>query len=742
MNKEKKYYRSLDIIRVVSCIAVLLYHLDILKGGYLAVCTFFVLSGYLSCVKEFRKEKFSLLKYYKDRFFHIYLPLLVVVFLTVFAISIFSDITWLNLKPETTSVLFGYNNFWQLGANLDYFTRSITSPFMHFWYIAILLQFDLVFPFIYIIFKKIGESFHKLITCELLVLLSIIGMIYFFRMSEEENIMIVYYDTFTRLFSLVLGLTVGFIHSFYKPFVISKNKMLNTFIFFVYLILLIISFFVVESDSNIFAIVMILVSLVTCRLIDYGTLVLNETKNVFDKILKYLASISYEVYLFQYPVIYLLSTFAFDKTTSIFIAILITFVCSVILHFAFKKNISNKVLLVTKYLVCVVILALSLLGFKDYVLAKDNSEEMRLLEDQLSQNEEMLKKKQEEYAQRMKEENDKWESMLSEIENGEEALKDVVANLPVVGIGDSVLLGATTSLYKQFPKGYFDGKVSRTDYELNPILLDLKSKNMLGDVVIINLGTNGDCKDRCKPEIIKTLKNKKVFWVNVTNDYQVHVNSRIEKIANENDNIYLVDWVEASKGHKEYFVADGIHLTYSGREAYTKTIYDEIYKVYLDEYNAKKEEILKKHEEEEKNKITFIGNDLILNSLNKLSTTFDSAKFVTDKDYTFDSLKKEIQSSIDNNTLTYRVVFGFDNSLRLSDSKIKELVSLCEDHDIYFVLTDSNIKNIDGATYIKFYEDINSNLDYLMVDKIHLSEKGNTALSDKLNEVLNKIDEN
>ena len=36
----KKYFKYLDIIRLFSCISIFLYHLGILKGGYLAVCTF------------------------------------------------------------------------------------------------------------------------------------------------------------------------------------------------------------------------------------------------------------------------------------------------------------------------------------------------------------------------------------------------------------------------------------------------------------------------------------------------------------------------------------------------------------------------------------------------------------------------------------------------------------------------------------------------------------------------------
>ena len=143
---EKKHYGKIDLIRVISCLAILLYHIGILKGGYLAVCIFFVLSGYLSVISCFKKEKLSLKDYYLNKLKKIYLPLLVTVFITILVVSLIPSIDWINLKPETNSVIFGYNNFWQLNANLDYFTRNVNSPFMHFWYIAILLQFDLIFP--------------------------------------------------------------------------------------------------------------------------------------------------------------------------------------------------------------------------------------------------------------------------------------------------------------------------------------------------------------------------------------------------------------------------------------------------------------------------------------------------------------------------------------------------------------------------------------------------------------------
>ena len=63
LKSEKEYYRRLDIIRIISCVMVLLYHLNLLKGGFLAVCTFFTLSGYLSCMSAMKQKSFSVKKY-------------------------------------------------------------------------------------------------------------------------------------------------------------------------------------------------------------------------------------------------------------------------------------------------------------------------------------------------------------------------------------------------------------------------------------------------------------------------------------------------------------------------------------------------------------------------------------------------------------------------------------------------------------------------------------------------------
>ena len=68
----KKHYTNITILRCIICASVLLYHLNILKGGFLAVCTFFVISGYFTCISILKRNT-SLIEHYKNKFIKIYI---------------------------------------------------------------------------------------------------------------------------------------------------------------------------------------------------------------------------------------------------------------------------------------------------------------------------------------------------------------------------------------------------------------------------------------------------------------------------------------------------------------------------------------------------------------------------------------------------------------------------------------------------------------------------------------------
>lgn len=718
---EKKHYKYLDYIRVLLCIGVLFYHLNILKGGYLAVCSFFVLSGYLSYKSLFKKDKISLKEYYLNKLKRIYLPLLITVFISIFIISFFKDITWISLKQETTSILLGYNNFWQLNANLDYFARHIDSPFMHLWYIGILIQFDLIFPFIYMILKKIREKFKAKIELILTTIITLILTGLFFYSSVKLNIMTTYYNTIFRIFSIFFGITLAVLNSNYKTFT-PNNKILKNTIFIVLNLSLILMFIMVPSSAIYFNVAMFLSTIITCILIDYS--ISTESKDIIiDKPIKFISDISYEIYLVQYPLIFIFQYLNLPVYLTLILIISLTIITSFLINYSLKLKEKN----ILKIIILILILIPTILGLYKFIITKDNTKEMKELEAQLAENEKIMLERQKVLEKNRKQEQQDFEKLLSEIEQGEQDLNNVVTNLPVTGVGDSVMLGALPNLYQKFPNGYFDAKISRTAWVVNGILRDIKSSNLLGDIVILNLGANGDCPDEEKENILNTIGDREVFWINVTN-YK-DVNDRLQLLANKHSNVHIVDWYNISKGHYEYFVADGIHLTDIGRVAYTEAIYNSIYNVYLERINIKKQELLNKQEGLDKEKITFIGNDLLLNLYDYIKD-INNSDYVIEKELNYEILKNKINELKTNKQLSYNVYLLLDKNTNITKEQLNKIIELLKDNKVTLVITNELNYTNENINIINFNKELNNNKSYYSVDNIHLSQVGNKRLSE------------
>lgn len=737
MKKEKEYYLGLDIIRILSCALVLLYHLNIVKGGFLAVCTFFAMTGYLGCVSALKQEKFSIGKYYLNRIKKIYLPLIVVVALTIICVKFTPSINWINLKPETTSVIFGYNNFWQLSANLDYFTRHVNSPFMHLWYIAILMQFELVFPIVFWIFKKIKEKIKVDIGTIVVFLLTIGSTVLFFWMSKTQDIMIVYYNTFARCFSILFGVLLALIHTKYNVKLAKAFKKIGGLVFLIYAIALIVLSVVITSENAHYALFMLIATLISTRLIEYSTLN-SSNKEDTRKFVDILSRTSYEVYLVQYPVIFFMQLLSVNDIVKNIIVIIATLIIAYILNKILSIS-SKKDSVFLNWVKYILLGGVIIAGGVLFVLTKDNTAEMKELEDKLNGNLKDIEARNADYLKKLNEEQDAWNELLGNMEMEEEEIANIVTNLPIVGVGDSVMLGTAEELYATFPNGYFDGKVSRSIVGGRDVLSNLISEGKLGNTVVLALANNGDYSNYQNDLLMELLGDREIFWIDAVNADDPKFNVQFEEYAKDYPNLHIVHWEDASSGHDDYFYADGVHLKGDGPAAYAKTLYDAIYNVYLEEYNQKKNEIIQNHENELKNKIVFYGNDVLTNSYSFISDKFEGAIFNVKSSYTFDDLYNELEEKVDNNSLQYRLVFLLDKKANISNNDYEKIAQLCKDCKIYICnVTSNNISvNLDNVTVIDFYDEIKNNENYLMVDRVHLSDTGNEALADML---LNSIE--
>ena len=595
MPTQKIYYKRLDIIRNISCILVLLYHLNILKGGFLAVCIFFTLSGYLSCMSAIKKQNFSIKSYYANRIKKIYFPLIMVVFITVILAKISTSINWSNLKPETISVILGYNNFWQLNANLDYFTRNVNSPFIHLWYISILLQFDLVFPIIVSALRKVEKKKNKNIATIAVSLLTIITTVLFYYMSKTQNIMVVYYNTIARCFSIFFGILLAVIHYKYN-FNFSKIfQKWNTYIFIIYNIALIILCIFMTAENNNYAIYMILTTIISTRLIEYS---INPRRNIgrINKYIKKLAEISYEVYLVQYPVIFFMQNISIDNSLKALLIIILTFIISFILNLLTNDSLKSKLIKKIKVIFLSIIIVV---GSFIVIIEKDHSKEMKELENRLNENSKILEEKNQEYMNANvtnkektngKEESNEVVDNKSSENTKEDSVEDTnsrtnenVGDLPVVGVGDSVLLEVVKELYSVFPKGYFNGKISQTISGAEKILENLKSEGKLGNIVILSLATNGDYSEKKNKELMNILEDREIYWVEAAGPDDPKFNERFRDFASNYSNIHIVEWENFAKNHPEYIEPDGVHPNYKGGKVWVELIYDTISKTHKNE---------------------------------------------------------------------------------------------------------------------------------------------------------------
>jgi peptidoglycan/LPS O-acetylase OafA/YrhL len=145
----------------------------------------------------------------------------------------------------------------------------------------------------------------------------------------------------------------------------------------------------------------------------------------------------------------------------------------------------------------------------------------------------------------------------------------------VSAIGDSVMLGARRSLQTAIPGTRVDASVARFPGGFIGPLKRYVRADRLAPVVVLHPGTNGVLPESMMREMLDILADSPrvvVVNTNMPRKWRAPNNAVIEKVVADYPNAVLADWYSASKGKREYFVSDGIHLSRSGANAYAELI--------------------------------------------------------------------------------------------------------------------------------------------------------------------------
>ena len=744
MEKNDKYLYGLDILRIISTVAVLIYHIspETLPGGYLAVCVFLVLHGYLFVASNNHKEHFSIIKHFGKRIIRLYLPLVIVTALTIFGLRYAKDIIWLNERPETLSVLGAYNNWWQISAGQSYFSRVTNSPFTHMWYISMLLQVELVLPFVYKIYSLIRNKANFWLTWLPFCLLTVIAMMvmpYLMSLNPPVSEMRIYFGTDARVFSILMGMTLSILHDKKRlTLPVLQFKVTTELLFIIETGLLCYMFLSISETSPLYKYSFVLSSLLTLLIISLCT---NENYNVYhtlrNPVTKAVSSISYEVYLTHYPLLFFATALTDFNTNIKIYYVVVVIVLSTLLHFAlsfkFKKDKKEIIMNVLKVAVLIPFLVVSFFGGQDIYNAPDYTEEMANLEKELAESAELQEKMQQEYLEKRQRE--------MEMMNDPVAMAEVVdaANLPVTGIGDSVMLGAVYNLYETFPNGDFDAKQNRSYYALYSIVEERSADGTLGNPVVIGIGTNSRMPKSTCEEIIEMCGDRYIYWLTITNDWQFPNNEMIRSLGEEHDNVTVLDWEVYSADHDEYFYYDGIHLTPDGRSAYANYVLESISKDLLQ----------RKLAEEKEKQVMGIGDGFMLTSVDYLKSSLEELYMIAGEDLNYENVLSEIQTLKDNDALPSRVFIAIGNDETINVPTLRSLLDSLSGCKITLiklpVLKDNQTnKNIDSV--IAGYPDVNllswenkyqENPEYFTPDRIHFNDTGSKAFAEFILEALN-----
>lgn len=146
----------------------------------------------------------------------------------------------------------------------------------------------------------------------------------------------------------------------------------------------------------------------------------------------------------------------------------------------------------------------------------------------------------------------------------------------ITAIGDSVMLGAAPEIKKVLPQCIVDAKECRQVAGTEEVINSLIGQGSLGDTVIIALGTNGPFNEASGQKVIDSIgKDRAIFWMKMYGRdayWQKDTNSMIEKMAEKNSNVYIIDWPKTAEAHSEWFYDDGIHINADGQKAYADLI--------------------------------------------------------------------------------------------------------------------------------------------------------------------------
>jgi peptidoglycan/LPS O-acetylase OafA/YrhL len=216
---DRQFRPDIQGLRAVAVLLVVLYHAGLhgLRGGYVGVDVFFVISGFvitgLLLRERARSHKTSLLSFYGRRSRRIIPAATLAITVTVIAVYAILGAAYgypTAIDARWTAVFLANFHFAQTGTGY-LAAQQPPSPLLNFWSLAVEEQFYLIYPLLFLVLASVRTRWSQ--QAKLVVGLGVVIVVSFGLSVAQTatNPTVAYYSPLTRAWELALGalLAVG-----------------------------------------------------------------------------------------------------------------------------------------------------------------------------------------------------------------------------------------------------------------------------------------------------------------------------------------------------------------------------------------------------------------------------------------------------------------------------------------------------------------------------------------------------
>ena len=599
-NNKSKYLPSIDSLRALAVLAVIIYHVDVnyLPGGFLGVDLFFVLSGYLISsliIKEYRRTgSLNLYNFYIRRARRLLPAVYFMITVGLVVMVLFNEVL---LRKSHLDAIFGYiysSNWWYIFHKLDYFDSfGAQSPFKHLWSLAIEEQFYMIFPLLFLLVnrkKKSKDGTFKLNKNFLYVVLGLIlvSLIAHILLFDINNISRIYFGTDTRAFSLLVGVVGAILYPMERLHtkVTPQQNLIYSVISLVSIATLI-TVMIYTSEYNTwlyrggFLLVAILGLIV---IISSGKQHTVMARLLSFKPVVFIGKISYSLYLWHFPILVLTTPVAEIGNTNIYFVILrviLTFVVAIVSYVFVetpirKLGFKNYIKVIFKKLkkcprksrriyagivgIVSIFFVMGIFGKSVPFISTAFVKEMETnKETQFVNNGNNKENKEEQNNDSNKENKDNNENK-DEKNNAEKKYSSVVV------IGDSLTVDIGEKFQELYPGAVIDGKIGRQLYGAVDEAKGYSQYNNENSAIIFQLGTNGPFTESQIEDLVKVFDKADIYFVNikVPRAWEKTVNTALKEAKEKHSNVTIIDWYTVASSGKDLFEPDRVHLNQTG----------------------------------------------------------------------------------------------------------------------------------------------------------------------------------